>query len=401
VIGRRLGFAALALLAVSAFAQPTAVRVASGLDEPVYLTAPKDDDRLFAVERSGTIRIIENGVGRSPAFLDISTEVNTDGEGGLLGLAFAPDYAATGVFYVYYTGFSGTSPANLQSVVSRFTVVGDPATSTDADESKEAPIFTLDQPYNNHNGGTVAIRGDFLYLALGDGGLGGDPQDRAQDDTSRFGKLLRLDLHIADPGNGDWVTWAKGLRNPFRFGFDRETGDLYIGDVGQDTQEEVDAVPADAPAGLNFGWDVMEGTTCFDPGPGKLPCSDPSFFVPTFTYPDPLGDTPAAVIGGAVYRGSQSPSLRGTYFFADGTTTRLFTMRWTAAGGLLDTEEITGEVPVDVGAIFLPAAIAEDGHGELYVVSRNGQIHRLVPEPSAVLAALAGLGAIGVRARRG
>src|SRR4030095_11051660 len=151
--------------AAPALAQLSAERVASGLAEPVYLAGPRGEDRLFAVGRGGRIRLIENGVGRSPAFLDISTKVNGDVEGGMLGLVFAPDFATSGVFYVYYTGFSATSPVNMQSVVSRFTVVGDPATSTDANEASETPIFTLDQPYANHNGGTVVIRDGFLYLA--------------------------------------------------------------------------------------------------------------------------------------------------------------------------------------------------------------------------------------------
>jgi hypothetical protein len=378
-----------------------AERVAFGFTAPVYLAAPAGDPRLFVVERAGRIRIVENGVVQAQAFLDIASAVNDDVEGGLLGLAFAPDYATSGVFYVYYTAFSESSAADMRSVVSRFTVTGDPATSNDADEASETPIFELDQPYPNHNGGTIAIRDGFLYFGLGDGGQGGDPEERAQDDASLFGKMLRLDLALADPTTEDWTVWAKGLRNPFRFSFDRATGDLYIGDVGQREQEEVDAVPDGAAPGLNFGWDVMEGNLCFADGapePNEPPCNDPSLFDPTFTYDHP-GDIPGAIAGGAVYRGGRSPSLRGWYFFADTTRTLFFRLRWTAAGGLLESEELTGRIQVDAGSLLQPVAIAEDGVGELHVVGLNGQIHRLVPEPAAALGGLVSLAAL--RAVRG
>lgn len=394
------------LLAAPAVAQLSGELVASGLSESVFLAGPVADDRLFVVERAGTIRIVDDGVTLDPPFLDIGVAVNGDGEGGLLGLVFAPDYATSGAFYVYYLGFSESSPVDMRSIVSRFTVTGDPATSTDADESSETEIFTLDQPYTNHNGGTVAIRDGFLYLGLGDGGDGGDPLDRAQNDASLFGKMLRLDLATESPTTGDWEIWAKGLRNPYRFSFDRGTGDLYIGDVGQAAQEEIDAVPADAAPGLNFGWDVMEGTACFDdegpsPDPSELPCFDESFVEPIFTYPNPGGEVPAAIVGGSVYRGSRSPSLRGIYFFADATRlpSRLFFLRWTAAAGLLEADEITGEVPVDAGMLFQPAAISEDGRGELYIVGRGGNIHRLVPEPGAIASALTALVALSLRIR--
>lgn len=397
---RGAAFGVALCIASTAHAQLTAVRVAFGLSEPVYLAAPAGDDRLFVVERRGTIRIVENGVVQSPAFLDITSAVNDEfAEAGMLGLAFAPDYATSGVFYVYYLGASESSPTNLRSIVSRFTVSGDPATSTDADEASEQPLFGLDQPYENHNGGTLAIRDGYLYLGLGDGGQGGDPQERAQDDGSLFGKLVRLDLSTPSPSNDDWEIWAKGLRNPYRFSFDRHTGDLYIGDVGQATQEEIDVVPADAAPGLNFGWDVMEGTLCFSdgpPDPGEPPCNDASLFDPTYVYEHP-GEIPGAVVGGAVYRGGRSPAMYGTYFFADATRTLFFTMRWSAAGGLEAVDEITGEFTVDGGSLLQPVAIAEDGLGELHIVGRNGQIHRFVPEPGAAPGAVAAAIALAVR----
>ena len=405
-----VAFALLLSLAAPARAQISATLVASGLAEPLYLAQPAGDPRLFVIERGGTMRILEGGVVQATPFLDLSAKISNPfgGEGGLLGLVFAPDYATSGVFYVYYTGHSATSAVDMQSVVSRFTVPGDPLTATSVDAGLETPIFTLDQPYTNHNGGTLAIRNGWLYLGLGDGGGSGDPEDRAQVDASPFGKMLRLDLSIASPTTDDWRVFAKGLRNPYRYSFDRATGDLYIGDVGQATEEEIDAVPADAidavlpdaGPGFNFGWDVMEGALCFDdpfdmppgPDPSEPLCNDPGFTDPIHVY-DHLDGLPGAVVGGAVYRGSASPAMRGDYFFADWALSLLFRLRWSAAGGLETFEEITG-IPVDAGQILQPVAITEDAAGELYIVGRFGQIHRLVPEPGAAAGSIAAIAAL-------
>jgi glucose/arabinose dehydrogenase len=356
------------------------------------------------------VRILVGGVAQPTPFLDITGVVEnpSPGEGGFLSLVFAPDYATSGVFYVYYTGFSGTSPVNLRSVVSRFTVSGDPLTATDVDEGTEERIFELDQPFTNHNGGTVAIRDGHLYLGLGDGGDGGDPLEAAQDDGNLLGKLVRLDLATPDPDTADWEVVAKGLRNPFRFSFDRATGDLYIGDVGQIEQEEIDvvaaaeidAVPQGQPAPLNFGWDVMEGTLCYEaPDPGEPACNDPSLIDPVHVYAHP-GEESAAVIGGAVYRGSASRSMRGDYFFSDGSKPAfLFRMRWTETGGLEEIESI-GDLPVDVGGLLQITAICEDAAGELHLVSRLGSIYRLVPEPHDAAGAAVAIVALACAARR-
>lgn len=383
--------ASIALLAAApAHAQIEAVRVASGLDTPVYMTAPAGDARLFIVERGGTIRVWQNGSVLATPFLDISPQINDAIEGGLLGMAFAPDYATSGVFWVYFTGFDATGPTNMESVVARFTVSGNPATSNVANAGSQTQIFALHQPAQNHNGGTIQVRDDFLYLALGDGGATGDT---AQNDQLLFGKMLRIDLATAKATatNDDWDVYAKGLRNPYRYSFDRSTGDLYIGDVGAAAMEEIDAVAADEPPGLNFGWNVMEGTLCNDPDPGEPPCNSPLFTPPVFTYPHPSGGV--CVTGGAVYRGNDSPTLRGTYFFGDACNGQLFSLRWTPGDGLIESTELTGDIPTDVGAINNPAAFGEGGDGELYIVdggffSGTGELFRLVPEPGAL-----GLGA--------
>jgi hypothetical protein len=400
------GFLSLACVAGPARAQLEAVRVARELESPVFVAAPPGDPRLFVVERPGRIRAFDTRSSTvfetpfPPPFLDIDEpgHVSTSGEGGLLGLAFAPDYATSGVFYVYYTRPDATPPGFLASVVSRFTVTGDPATSNDANEASETVIFELVQPFDNHNGGTIAIRDGFLYLGLGDGGDGGDPEENAQDDASLLGKMLRLDLSIPNPDTGDWTIYAKGLRNPWRFSFDRATGDLYIGDVGQSSREEINAVPAGAGPGLNFGWDVMEGDECFEsPDPGEPPCNDPSFTDPIYTW---TRAGSACATGGSVYRGRRSRALVGTYFFADGCGNRFFSLRWTAGQGLIEAAEIV-RPDADVGTINSPVAIGEDAAGELYYVDLGGgEVFRLVPEPGAAALAVAALGALGALTRR-
>ena len=359
----------------------SAKRVASDLAAPIYAAAPPGDPRLFLVERAGRIRVLAGGAVLPAPFLDIAAGVSTAGEGGLLGLAFAPDYATSGVFYVYYT--APRTPSGIQSRVSRFTVAGDPATSNDADEASEELLFSLDQPFDNHNGGTLAIRDGWLYLGLGDGGSRDDPLDAAQDDGSLLGKMLRFDLAQSTM---PWTpqVWAKGLRNPFRFSFDRATGDLYIGDVGQDAREEIDAERADSPGGRNYGWDVEEGSLCYQPTGSKPPCGDPSLVRPIFEYAHEVAQC-SSVTGGAVYRGSASPALRGRYFFADYCRDRIWSLRWNRETGLAeDVIEHTGAIPADVGSIARVSAIVEDAAGELYYVELNGgEVFRLVPEPGA------------------
>jgi len=245
----------------------TTVRVASGLDQPLQVTAPPlDPNRVFVVEQSGTIRILENGVLLPDPFLSISGKVSCCGELGLLGLAFHPDFEQNGRFFVNYTNTTGTT------VIARYEVGADP---NRADADSEQILLAIHQPFANHNGGQVAFGPDgFLYVGMGDGGGGGDPLETAQDDGSLLGKLLRLDVDVEAPpyyavpatnpnaaaGDPLGLIWAKGLRNPWRFSFDRVTGDFYLGDVGQSGWEEIDVQAGTSAGGENYGWDIFEAT---------------------------------------------------------------------------------------------------------------------------------------------
>ena len=408
VLAGCLAAAALGLVEGADAAGLSTVRVASGLNQPIYATAPAGDARLFIVELGGQIVILKDGAVLDPPFLDIHARVGTGGEGGLLGLAFPPSYASDGAFYVYYTRTSG-APGGFDSRVSRFHAIGDPATATTADSSElhEEVIFFVPQPYSNHNGGTLAVRGGFLYLGLGDGGDHDDPQDRAQDDSSPFGKLLRFDLSQQSPAP---EVWAKGLRNPFRFSFDRATGDLYIGDVGQGTAEEIDVTAANAPQGLNYGWDVMEGTHCHATAVVSPPCHDPSLVLPVTELEHSIYETPpcgVAITGGSVYRGAAIPGLPGEYFFSDYCVGKVWSFRWDGAGGTVGpVADRSSELVPDQGQLAHLTAISEDGFGELHFVNLDdGAIFKLLPEPGeaalgfAALAALAALRAARPRER--
>jgi len=376
-----------------------AVLVVQGLSAPMMLTAPKGDTRLFVAERAGRIEIVQNGVERSQPFLDLQSRVATDGEGGLLGLAFPPDYASSGRFYVYYTTCdttatngaactAGGKAGAFHSVVSRLHTSADPNV---ADPASEEILLVVAQPYTNHKGGTIAFgpKDGLLYLGLGDGGSANDPLNNAQNPASLLGKLLRLDVSgkgsytipasnpFVGSANARGEVWSLGLRNPFRFAFDRSTGDRWIGDVGQDSREEVDVEGAGSPGGLNYGWRVMEGSRCNIPAP-SLPCDSPSFTAPFFEYahpdvPDttpPAGLTGCAIIGGTVYRGV-IPGVQGLYFFGD------------YCGGLYTLDPATRAVS-DVTLPLIQASrtqelssLSEDGFGELYFTNLGGTIYRL------------------------
>jgi hypothetical protein len=325
--------------------------VVSGLDSPVHAAAaPGERGRLYVVEQSGRIRVLDGTTVLDEPFLDITEKVRSGGEQGLLSVAFHPEYEENGLFYVNYTNNAGDTRVEEYR--------------SDAGDAAEGSrmLLAVDQPYANHNGGQVVFGPDgLLYVGMGDGGAGGDPEDRAQNLGSRLGKLLRLD--VDDPG-ADWELVAYGLRNPWRFSFDRVTGDLWIADVGQEEFEEIDFVPA-AEVGelLNFGWDAFEGSAVYE---DKEPSPGGRLVQPISEYTHEFG---CSVTGGFVYRGSDvAGEARGRYFYGDYCTGRVWSLaRW------------RGEV-MRRGQMFrVPqlSSFAEDADGELFLVSQGGTIYRL------------------------
>jgi glucose/arabinose dehydrogenase len=333
--------------------------VVNGLERPVAVRAAGDGSgRLFIVEQPGRIRIVDRGILLSTPFLDITNRVrDSSNEQGLLGLAFHPDYASNGRFFVNYTDLSG------DTVVAEYSRSdGNPDLSN---PMSEAIIITIQQPNANHNGGDLAFGPDgFLWIATGDGGNGGDPQGNGQNPETLLGKLLRVDVDsgstytipldnpfVNDPMARDEI-WALGLRNPWRFSFDRLTGDLYIGDVGQGSWEEIDFEARTNPGGRNYGWNTMEGSHCF----GSSPCSTEGLTLPAAEYSHALG---CAVTGGYVYRGSRFPALRGLYLYGDFCSGTLWAMARSASGNWTAAE--VGQTGASI------SSFGEDESGELYL----------------------------------
>ena len=352
-----------------------AVRVASGLDKPLYVaTPPLDTGRLFIVGQEGTIQILQNGTVRPTPFLDLTESVSCCGERGLLGLAFHPDFWTTGYFFVDYTNNAGNT------VIARYTVSGDPNV---ADAGSALVLMTINQPFSNHNGGQLAFGPDgMLYVGMGDGGSGGDPGDRAQDPRSLLGKILRLDVDRAGPPwgaadnpSGDEI-WSLGWRNPWRFSFDRANGDLYVGDVGQDVYEEIDVEPHGSPGALNYGWRAFEGEHCYQ---NDSRCDAPQDFVmPVLEY---THDDGCSVTGGYVYRGCAMPDLRGTYFYADFCSAFIRTFKGVSDGSAQNREDRTSDLaPGDGMSIDSISSFGEDARGELYITDLNdGELYKIVP----------------------
>jgi glucose/arabinose dehydrogenase len=342
--------------------------VASGLGLLTGLVAPVGDPRIFLVEQSGRIRIVQNGALLAEPFLDIRSLTAAGGERGLLGLAFHPAYATNGRFFVNYTDLSGNTR------VAEYRVSANPSR---ADPSTGAILLTIPQPFQNHNGGDLAFGPDgMLYIATGDGGSGDDPMGHGQDTQSLLGKLLRINVStpgvgtipqgnpfVGRPTEGRGEIWAWGLRNPWRISFDAEGGLLYIADVGQDRWEEIDVVSASA-AGLNFGWADMEGEECRTSG-----CEGRGFTAPAVTYPHPGG---CSVTGGAVYRGSALPALRGHYFYSDfcGRFIRSFRFE---AGAATDQRSWEPQAPAQV------TSMGRDSFGEIYLLTISGEVYRIDP----------------------
>ena len=365
---------------------PTTVLITDAVVQPVHLTAPRlDARRVFIVEQAGRIRIVEDGVLLATPFLAIENRVSCCSERGLLSLAFHPDYAANGRFFVNYTNLAG------DTVVARYQIGADPGR---ANPDSEQILLTIAQPFANHNGGQLAFGPDgFLYVGMGDGGGGGDPRENAQNDASLLGKLLRLDVDIDEPpfyavppdnpraGDGPrlGLIWAKGVRNPWRFSFDRASGDLYIGDVGQNRFEEIDVQPAASRGGENYGWDIFEGNACFEPDPAPS-CPDqlpPAFAPPVLDYAQ--DGNGCSVTGGVVYRGCALPDLHGQYFFSDYCSAflRTFALRDGVVTGL--TDRTAALAPGDGHRIDSVVSFGEDARGEIYIADLGGEIYKLVP----------------------
>lgn len=355
--------------------------VASGFDLPLQVTHAGDGSgRLYVVEQAGTIDIIENGTVLATPFLDLTSAVTTTGgEQGLLGLAFHPDYANNGYAYVDYTRFSDGA-----TVVERYArSAGDP---NQLDPATATTILTVDQPFRNHNGGQIVFGPDgYLYISLGDGG--GTAQNNAQDTAVLLGSILRIDVDGGSPytspadnpyvgSSGRDEIWAIGLRNPWRFSFDRATGDVYIGDVGEADWEEIDFYeswgPGGSPGAVNYGWPCREGMHDFSPIP---PCQGATLTDPIAEYGRSLG---RSVTGGFVYRGATYPSLQGRYFYGDFISGRIWSLSMTATGFTTPTVLLDTDLSI--------SAFGEDEAGELYVVDHGGgSVRRLtVPFPFVV-----------------
>jgi len=353
---------------------PTLSRVGN-FTSPVFITAaPGDSARLFVVEQAGRIVVLHHDTIQTRAFLDIRGKIAAGGEQGLLSVAFDPQYATNGRFFVYFTDAAG----DIRIV--RYTVSSD---RDSADAATADTVIKIAHPGQiNHNGGQLQFGPDnMLWAGTGDGGGGGDPDGNGQDKHALLGKLLRLDVSGAsgyaipanNPGQTDTSfapeVWAYGLRNPWRFSFDRSTGDLYIGDVGQDRYEEVDvaSTAVQRGRGANYGWNIMEGKHCYP----SDPCTSVGV-LPVVEYPH-LGGT-CSITGGYVYRGSALPELAGNYFYADFCSG--------AVHGITGPSDAT---PADWTTLLSPgisiSAFGQDARGELYIVQLDGPVWRIIPKP--------------------
>ena len=352
-------------------------KVAGGFQQPTYLTHAGDGSRrLFIVEKAGRVWILQGGRRLSPPFLDIVGRVRSrETERGLLSIAFHPDYETNGRFFVNYTDQKG------HTVVAEYRVSADP---NRGDPNSERVLLYIEQPAANHNGGQLQFGPDgYLYVGMGDGGLGGDPWGNAQNLGVLLGKMLRIDVDAGDPygipADNPFVgtegarpeIWAYGLRNPWRFSFDRGTGDLYIADVGQNKWEEVDVALAPDRGGQNYGWDIMEGFHCFEPAQG---CDTAGLTMPVVEYGHDRG---CSITGGYVYRGRRYADIQGIYFFSDFCTGYIWGLRKTDDGW---------EWAQFLASGLNVSTFGEDEEGEIYVLDyARGDVYHLVgSEPMSV-----------------
>ncbi len=352
--------------------------IATGLDMPVYVTSPPGDPRLFVLEKKGTIRVIKNGALLPTPFLtiDVANVSSLDDERGLLGLAFHPQYATNRKFYVFYIDNSSD-----EVVVEYQASTANPDV---ADAASVQPVFFLDDFASNHNGGTLQFGPDgYLYIGIGDGGGSNDPNTYGQNLNVAFGKILRIDvstLPYTIPADNPFAgatagldeIWSYGWRNPWRWSFDRQTGDMYVGDVGQNAWEEISIEASDAAGGRNYGWKIMEANHCRPGGGSCTTTGEPA----VYEYPHSGGAVNGCtVIGGYVYRGCAMPDLHGTYFFADYCSSWVRSLQWTPGGGMTNLVNHTGLAGSDI------VSFGEDAAGELYIVRQDtGQIMKIVPQ---------------------
>ncbi len=344
----------------------TLIPVATGLERPLYILEANDGTgRLFILEQPGRVRIVENGILLDEPFLDITDRTGvTANERGLLGMAFHPNFSENGYFYLDYTDIETGN-----TKIARYKVSEDP---NRADDGSEVILLEIDQPYSNHNGGMIVFGPDgYLYIGMGDGGSAGDPQGNGQNPDTLLGTLLRIDVDgeapyaipadnpFADGEDGRPEIWAIGLRNPWRFSFDMETGDLYIADVGQNAYEEVNFQLATSTGGENYGWNNYEGNHAFEDGSGE-------FVFPIAEYGRDQG---CSVTGGYVYRGQDLPDLDGVYLYGDYCTGTIWWLRAEdgTSGVLLET---------DIRLTSFGQAL----NGEMYVVDHRGGVYQLVEE---------------------
>ncbi|WP_119065430.1 PQQ-dependent sugar dehydrogenase [Aggregatilinea lenta] len=354
------------------------VEVASGFTHALYMTSAGDGTgRIFVVQQTGVIQVLNSDYSAAGTFLDVSERISREAltdnytERGLLGLAFPPDYAESGVFYINYTDVNGNT------VLARYSVTDDPNV---ADPASEQIILQQEQPYSNHNGGHLAFGPDgYLYMALGDGGSGGDPEGNAQNLGTLLGSIIRIDVTNPPDGQGYGIPddnpfvgdssqrgeiWAWGLRNPWRFSFDRATGDLYIADVGQDVYEEVNFQPADSTGGENYGWNAYEASHAYS---GGDPASDVVMPIAEYAH----SDGSCSVTGGYVYRGTTVPELDGTYFYGDWCNGVLYWIQRDAAGEWQYGQSMASGPQI--------ASFGEDEAGNLYIVGYSGRLYRFDP----------------------
>jgi glucose/arabinose dehydrogenase len=349
------------------------VEFVSGYSDPVGIYNA-GDNRLFILEQNQSdIEIVDLNGNYQGKFLDLSSITLTGGERGLLGLAFHPEYATNGKFYVNYTNSTSNPITNGQTVIAEYTVSGDPNV---ADASSGVTLLSINQDFSNHNGGHIAFGADgYLYIGTGDGGSGGDPNNRAQDTNSHLGKMLR----IAVPGDGSYSIpidnpfvsdasvldeiWSIGLRNPWKFSFDSQTGDLWIGDVGQNVKEEVNFEPA-GTGGLNYGWRCREGFSSYN----TSGCTGLTFTEPVADYSHSAG--PCSITGGHVYRGSVYESMVGHYFLTDYCDGKFYSLSPDGNGGFDETLVLESSQ-------FGFVAFGNDVTNELYAVNVNGTIYKI------------------------